>query len=131
MKRTVIQGSGRHLPERLVTNADLTQWMETSEEWILKRTGIRQRYWVPESGGVGAADLGFRASTIALDRAGWTAETLDLIIFATLSPDLFFPGSGCLLQHQLGLDRTPALDIRQQCTGFLYGMTTADALGSV
>ena len=127
MKKTVIQGSGRYVPERLVTNADMTQWMETTDEWIQKRTGIQQRYWVPEAGGVGTTDLGFEASAIAMERAGWTAEDIDLIIFATLSPDIFFPGPGCLLQHKLGLDRTPALDIRQQCTGFLYGLTTADA----
>jgi 3-oxoacyl-[acyl-carrier-protein] synthase-3 len=101
--------------------------METSDEWIRKRTGIDQRYWVPQEGGVGASDLGLKASRIAMERAGWKPETIDLIIFATLSPDLFFPGSGCLLQHKLGLDATPALDIRQQCTGFLYGLTTADA----
>jgi 3-oxoacyl-[acyl-carrier-protein] synthase-3 len=127
MKRTVIKGTGRYLPPRLVTNEDLARWMDTSNEWILQRTGIEQRYWIPESGGVGVSDLGLEASKIALDRAGWVPGEIDLIIFATLSPDLFFPGSGCLLAHKLGLDNTPALDIRQQCTGFLYGMATADA----
>ncbi len=127
MKKTVIKGTGRHLPPRRVTNADLSRWMETSDDWILQRTGIEQRYWVPEEGGVGAADLGLEAADIAMQRAGWTSEDIDLIIFATLSPDLFFPGSGCLLAHKLGLSSTPALDIRQQCTGFLYGLATADA----
>ena len=127
MKKTIIKGTGRYLPPRLVTNEDLSQWMDTSNEWIIQRTGIEQRYWVPEEGGVGASDLGFEASKIAMDRAGWEPEDIDLIIFATLSPDLFFPGSGCLLAHKLGLSSTPALDIRQQCTGFLYGMATADA----
>jgi 3-oxoacyl-[acyl-carrier-protein] synthase-3 len=127
MKKTVIKGTGRYLPPRLVTNEDLSQRMETSNEWILQRTGIEQRYWVPESGGVGVSDLGWEASKIAMDRAGWTPEDIDLIIFATLSPDFFFPGSGCLLANKLGLTSTPALDIRQQCTGFLYGMATADA----
>ena len=127
MKKTVIRATGRHVPERLITNEAMGRWMETSDEWIQKRTGIEQRYWVPESGGVGASDLGLEASRKALNRAGWEPGEIDLIIFATLSPDLFFPGSGCLLQHKLGLDRTPALDIRQQCTGFLYGLTTADA----
>ncbi|MFP4159164.1 MAG: 3-oxoacyl-ACP synthase III family protein [Desulfobacterales bacterium] len=125
--KTLIRSTGRYLPPRVVTNQDLLQWMDTSDEWIRQRTGIEQRHWVPEEGGVGAADLGLEASKIALDRAGWKAEDLDLIIFATLSPDIFFPGSGCLLQHKLGLETTPALDIRQQCTGFLYGMATADA----
>ena len=127
MKKTIIKGTGRYLPPRRVTNQDLSQWMDTSNEWILQRTGIEQRYWIPEAGGVGASDLGFEASTIAMGRAGWVPEDIDLIIFATLSPDLFFPGSGCLLAHKLGLTATPALDIRQQCTGFLYGITTADA----
>ena len=127
MKRTVIRGTGRYVPPRLVTNDDLSQWMDTSDEWIRQRTGIEQRYWVPEEGGVGSSELGLEASKIAMQRAGWTPEDLDLIIFATLSPDIFFPGSGCIMQHKLGLNSTPALDIRQQCTGFLYGMTTADA----
>jgi 3-oxoacyl-[acyl-carrier-protein] synthase-3 len=127
MKRTVIRSTGRCLPPRVVTNEDLSLLMDTSDEWIRQRTGIEQRYWVPEDGGVGASDLGLEAARIALRRAGWIAEEIDLIIFATLSPDIFFPGSGCLLQTKLGLDHTPALDIRQQCTGFLYGMATADA----
>ncbi|MDY0161779.1 beta-ketoacyl-ACP synthase III [Desulfobotulus sp.] len=127
MKRSLIRSTGRYIPPRLVTNEDLTRYMDTSDEWIQQRTGIEQRYWIPEEGGVGASDLGLEASRIALDRAGWKAQDLDLIIFATLSPDIFFPGSGCLLQDKLGLDTTPALDIRQQCTGFLYGLATADA----
>lgn len=127
MIRSVIRSTGRHLPSRVVTNADLTRWMETSDEWIRQRTGIEERRWVPEEGGVGSSDLALEASRIALARAGWRPEDLDLIIFATLSPDIFFPGPGCLLQHKLGLKRTPALDIRQQCTGFLYGLATADA----
>jgi 3-oxoacyl-[acyl-carrier-protein] synthase-3 len=127
MKKTVIRGSGRYVPPRVVTNNDLSRWMETSDEWIRQRTGIKQRHWVPEEGGVGSTDLGLEASKIAMKRAGWEPDDLDLIIFATLSPDFFFPGCGCILQHKLGLTSTPALDIRQQCTGFLYGMTTADA----
>ncbi len=127
MKKTIIKGTGRYVPPRLVTNADLSRWMDTSDEWIVQRTGIEQRYWIPEEGGVGASDLGLEASRIAMRRAGWEPREIDLIIFATLSPDLFFPGSGCLLAHKLGLAATPALDIRQQCTGFLYGIATADA----
>ena len=127
MKRTIIRATGKYLPPRIVTNDDMSQWMETSDEWIEQRTGIKQRHWVPEEGGVGSSDLGLEASKIALEKAGWQAEEIDLIIFATLSPDLNFPGSGCLLQHKLGLSDTPALDIRQQCTGFLYGLEIADA----
>jgi 3-oxoacyl-[acyl-carrier-protein] synthase-3 len=127
MKRAVIRGTGRYLPPRIVTNAEMTQWMETTDEWIRQRTGIEQRHWIPEEGEVGSSDLGLEASKIALQRAGWAPADIDLIIFATLSPDIFFPGCGCLMQHKLGLNSTPALDIRQQCTGFLYGLTTADA----
>jgi len=127
MKRAVIRGTGRYLPPRVVTNNDLTQHMDTSDEWIQQRTGIEKRHWIEEEGGTGASDLGLEASKIALDKAGWKPEDIDLIIFATLSPDVFFPGSGCFLQHKLGLDSTPALDIRQQCTGFLHGMQVADA----
>lgn len=97
MRRTVIRSTGKYLPPRVVTNDDMTQWMDTSDEWIEQRTGIKQRHWIPEEGGVGASDLGLEASKIALERAGWQAEDVDLIIFATLSPDLNFPGSGCLL----------------------------------
>jgi len=127
MKKTVIRGTGRYLPPRVVTNADMTQWMDTSDEWIRQRTGIEQRHWIPETGEVGASDLGFEATKVAMKKAGWEPADIDLIIFATLSPDIFFPGSGCLMQRKLGLTSTPALDIRQQCTGFLYGITTADA----
>jgi 3-oxoacyl-[acyl-carrier-protein] synthase-3 len=127
MIRAAIRSTGRHLPPRVVTNDDLSRWMDTSDEWIRKRTGIERRHWIPEEGGTGASDLGFEAAKIALERAGWRPADIDLILFATLSPDLFFPGSGCLLQHKLGLETTPAMDIRQQCTGFLYGLATADA----
>ena len=127
MKKTVIRSTGRAIPDRLVTNEDLTQWMDTSDEWIKQRTGIEQRYWIPEDSQIGASDLGLEAAKQALERADWKPEDLDMIIFATLSPDFDFPGPGCLLQHKLGLETTPALDIRQQCTGFLYGLATADS----
>jgi 3-oxoacyl-[acyl-carrier-protein] synthase-3 len=101
--------------------------MDTSDEWIRQRTGIEQRHWVPETGGVGSSDLGLEASKIAIKRAGWEPEDIDLIIFGTMTPDIYLPGTGCILQHKLGLETTPALDIRQQCTGFIYGLTIADA----
>jgi len=127
MKQSIIRGTGMFVPPYVVTNHDLEKIMETSDEWIRQRTGIEQRHWVEPDTECGAADLGLEASRMALEKAGWTPQDLDLIIFATLSPDLFFPGSGCLLAAKLGLNATPALDIRQQCTGFLYGLTTADA----
>lgn len=127
MKKSIIKGTGMFVPPNLVTNHDLEKMMDTSDEWIKQRTGIEQRYWISPEGVTGSSDLGFEASKMALANAGWTAEDLDFIIFATLSPDIMFPGSGCLLQAKLGLRSTPALDIRQQCTGFLYGLATADA----
>ncbi|MCK5098793.1 MAG: ketoacyl-ACP synthase III [Desulfobacteraceae bacterium] len=127
MKKSIIRSTGKAVPSRVVTNDDLARILDTTDEWIKQRTGIEQRYWVPEDEEVGASDLGLEASLKALDKAGWVPEDLDFIIFATLSPDIFFPGSGCLLQTKLGLKSTPALDIRQQCTGFLYGLATADS----
>ena len=127
MKKTVIRGTGRALAPRLVTNEDLSKIMDTTDEWIQQRTGIKQRYWIPETGEMGASDLGLTAGNKAMEKAGWQADDLDFIIFATLSPDIFFPGSGCLLAEKMGLTTTPALDIRQQCTGFLYALATADA----
>ncbi len=127
MKKMKISGTGRFIASRLITNDDLSKWMDTSDEWIQKRTGIKTRYWVEADGRTRASDLGLEAAKIALKRSGWKPEDLDLIIFGTLSPDMHFPGSGCLLQHKLGLKDTPALDIRQQCSAFLYGLTTADA----
>jgi len=127
MIKSVIRGTGKFVPPNLVTNKDLEKIMDTSDEWIQKRTGIKQRYWIPEEGMMGTSDLGFEAAKQALDAAEWTADDLDFIIFATLSPDIFFPGCGCLLAAKLGLNSTPTLDIRQQCTGFLYGFATADA----
>lgn len=127
MIKSIIRGTGIFVPPHLVTNKDLEKIMDTNDEWIQQRTGIKQRYWISEEEPMGASDLGFEAAKKALDAAGWTAEDLDFIIFATLSPDIMFPGGGCLLAAKLGLNSTPALDIRQQCTGFLYGFATADA----
>ncbi|MCP4020559.1 MAG: ketoacyl-ACP synthase III [Desulfobacteraceae bacterium] len=127
MKQSIIRGTGKGIAPVLVTNHDLEKIMDTSDEWIRQRTGIEQRYWIPEDEEIGSSDLGFIAAEQALKNAGWQASDLDFIIFATLSPDIMFPGSGCLMAAKLGLDSTPALDIRQQCTGFLYGLTTADA----
>lgn len=124
MRGSRILGMGHHVPERVVTNADLTKWMDTSDEWIVQRTGIRERHWV--EGDVGATDLAEVAARAALEEAGLKTTDLDMIIFATLSPDLCFPGSACLLQDRLGLPGTAALDIRNQCTGFVYGLATAD-----
>ncbi len=122
-----IVGTGMYVPDRVVTNQDLTKWMDTSDEWIKKRSGVEERRWVPEEGGVGPSDLALEATKKALKDANWKKEDIDLIIFGTINPDLFFPGSGCLLQSKLGLNNIPALDIRQQCSAFVYGLSIADA----
>ena len=117
---------GHFLPERVVTNDDLRQWMETSDEWIHQRSGIRERRWV--DGNVGASELAEPAALQALAEAGRTVADVDMILFATLSPDLNFPGSGCLLGARLGIPGVAAMDIRNQCTGFLYSLATADSM---
>lgn len=119
-----IVGIGKHVPERAVTNDELTRWIDTSDEWIQQRTGIRERRFVDVD--TGAADLGAVAAKQALDRAGLRPEALDLILLATLSPDFDFPASACVLSRLLGVRGAPALDIKNQCSGFLYGLAVAD-----
>jgi 3-oxoacyl-[acyl-carrier-protein] synthase III len=126
MPRTAFISTGFSVPERVVTNDELTQWWDTSDEWIRERTGIVQRHWV-EPGKQAGSDLALDAARVALDRAGMDAAEIDCIIFATLSPDYFFPGGGVYLQRKLGIPGVPAMDIRNQCTGFLYGLSVADA----
>jgi 3-oxoacyl-[acyl-carrier-protein] synthase-3 len=125
MAGSTVLGMGHYVPPRTVTNDDLAVLMETTDEWITQRTGIKERHWI--EGDVGASELAEHASREALAEAGLTAADIDLVLFATLSPDLNFPGSGCLLQARLGVPGVPAMDIRNQCTGFLYGLKTADA----
>ena len=120
-------GIGMAVPSRVVTNDDLSKVMETTNEWIVERTGIEQRRWVEP--GEGGAELGARAAKEAIQRAGIDANDIDLIIYATLSPDVNFPGTGVFVQRLLGITGKgiPCLDIRQQCTGFIYGLSIADA----
>lgn len=124
MRGSRIAGLGRHVPDRVVTNDDLCLLMDTTDEWIVQRTGIRERRWV--EGDVGATDLALPAARAALAQARLEARDLDLIVFATLSPDINFPGSSCLLQARLGCPGVATLDIRNQCTGFVYGLSIAD-----
>jgi 3-oxoacyl-[acyl-carrier-protein] synthase-3 len=122
--RSRITGIGAYVPERVVTNDDLAQWMDTSDEWITQRTGIEERRWVaPEQA---TSDLGLAAATAALADAGLEAGDLDMVVFATLSPDHYFPGTACYLQAALGVPGIPAIDVRQQCTGFIYALSMAD-----
>lgn len=124
--RSTILGVGHYTPSRVVTNADLAKLMTTSDEWIVQRTGIRERRYIEHSG-IGASDLAVPAAKMALEQAALEANDIDAIIFATLSPDFNFPGSGCFLGQKLGLPGVPALDVRNQCSGFLYGLSVADA----
>jgi len=118
-------GIGMSVPSRVVTNFELATKMETSNEWIIERTGIEERRWVGE--GETGTTLATAASNEAIERAGLTPKDIDLLIYATLSPDFFFPGTGVFVQRALGLKDIPCLDIRQQCTGFIYGLSIADA----
>lgn len=126
MTRTEIISTGCYVPDRVVTNGELTQWWETSDEWIRERTGIRQRHWV-QPGEQAGSDLALEAVKSALDMADMKAGDIDCIIYATLSPDFFFPGGGVYLQRKLGVTNVPAMDLRNQCTGLLYGLSVADA----
>jgi 3-oxoacyl-[acyl-carrier-protein] synthase III len=126
MPRSEFISTGFHVPERVVTNDELAESWNTSDEWIRERTGIEQRRWV-RWGQEAGSDLALTATRTALERAGMEADELDCIVYATLSPDYFFPGSGVFLQRKLGVPGIPALDIRTQCSGFLYGLSVADA----
>lgn len=125
MSRAVFLGTGMAVPDQVVTNDDLAARMDTSDEWIRTRTGIAERRWVRE--GETGTSLALRASRAALDAAGMGVGDIDAIIFATSSPDHFAPGNGVYLQHELGAGPIPALDVRNQCSGFVYALSVADA----
>ncbi len=125
MPRAAILGTGFDVPDRVVSNDDLTAVMDTSDAWIRERTGIEERRWVRE--GTTGAQMAHRACLAALEEADIPASDVDAIILATLSPDHAFPGTGVFLQRELGLTGIPALDVRAQCTGFVYGLSVADA----
>jgi 3-oxoacyl-[acyl-carrier-protein] synthase-3 len=120
-----ITGVGFYVPETIVTNHDLEKLMDTSDAWITERSGIKERRFFTE-GKDTVSSMGTRAAEIALERAGLKAEDIDFIIFATLSPDYNFPGSGVLLQRSLPFREIGALDVRAQCSGFIYGLSIAD-----
>ena len=125
MKNSTIVGLGHYVPEKVVTNKDLEEIMDTTNEWIVERTGIEQRRWFnPDKDTV--ANMATRASRMALERANTAVEDVEFIVFATITPDYFFPGSGVLLQRELGLQGIGALDIRNACSGFIYALSVAD-----
>lgn len=125
--KSIIKGLGHYVPERVVTNEDLSKVMDTNDEWITERTGIKERRHVGRDGKESTSILGYQASLKAIENAGIDKNEIDFIIFATLSPDLYFPGCGVQLQHHLGLDTIGALDVRNQCSGFIYALSTAHA----
>lgn len=129
MYKSIIKGHGFYVPEKVVTNDDLAKVMSTSDEWITERTGIKQRHFRKNKNDSDETTsyLGFRAAENALKSANLTAKDIDFIVFATLSPDYYFPGCGVLLQEKLGCDTIGALDVRNQCSGFPYAMSVADA----
>ena len=126
MQHSKIVGLGHHVPETVITNQYLSTIMETTDEWIIERTGIKERRWIDPTKDT-VANMAAKATRIALQRANLTENDIDFIVFATITPDYFFPGSGVLLQRELGLDgRIGALDIRNACSGFIYALSVAD-----
>jgi 3-oxoacyl-[acyl-carrier-protein] synthase-3 len=125
--KTKIAGIGHYVPEKIFTNNDLSEYMDTTDEWIRERTGIEERRYANKHTET-TSTLGAKAARIAIERAGIQPEEIDFIIFATLSPDYYFPGCGVLLQRELGITNVEAgaLDIRNQCSGFVYGLSIAD-----
>ncbi len=125
MPNSKIAGLGFYVPERVVTNHDLMEYMDTNDEWIQERTGIKERRFGVKHEET-TTTMGIEAAKIAIERAGITNKDVDFIIFATLSPDYYFPGCGVLLQREMGMQGIGALDIRNQCSGFIYGLSIAD-----
>jgi len=123
--RSRIKGLGFYVPENVVTNDDLSKLMDTSDEWIQERTGIQQRRHALK-GSDTTTSMGVKASLKAIEAANINKEEIDFIVFATLSPDFYFPGCGVLVQKELGLPTVGALDIRNQCSGFIYALSVAD-----
>ena len=121
-----IAGTGRYVPEKVLTNTDLEKIVETSDEWIIKRTGIRERRIAAED--QSTSDLALEAARVALDRAGLAAEDLDAIILATLTPDTYCPAGACYVQNLLGATNACAFDLSAACTGFVYGITVGSSL---
>ena len=124
MPNPYISGTGFYLPPRIVTNDELSSYMDTTDEWIQERTGIKERRYVEK--GVGPSDLAISATEQALKAAGLKVSEIDFIIFATSTPDFYAPGSGCVLQEKMGFNEIGALDIRVQCSGFIYGLSIAE-----
>jgi len=126
MYNSKIIGLGHYVPDTVVTNDDLSKLMDTDDAWIQERTGIKARRWIAKGSEDTSAVMGAKAARIAMERAGVTNKDIDFIVFATLSPDYYFPGCGVQIQEMLDMDTIGAIDIRNQCTGFVYAISTAD-----
>ncbi len=121
-----ISGMGSYVPDNVVTNDDLSKMMDTNDAWIQERTGIQERRWVEPGSGETTSSMGMKAAKVAIERANISKDDIDFIIFATLSPDYYFPGPGVQVQHALDIKTVGALDVRNQCSGFVYALSIAD-----
>lgn len=126
MFNSKITGLGFYVPENIVTNDDLSKIMDTNDDWIQERTGIKERRWIKEGSDDSTSVMGAKAARVAIERAGMTKDDIDFIVFATLSPDMYFPGGGVEIQDMLDMPTIGALDVRNQCSGFVYAMSVAD-----
>ncbi|HIF84610.1 MAG TPA: ketoacyl-ACP synthase III [Flavobacteriaceae bacterium] len=126
MYNSRIIGLGYYLPDNIVTNNDLSKIMDTTDEWIQERTGVKERRWIDPKTDDTTSTMAVKASKIAINRSGLKKEDIDFIIFATLSPDMYFPGGGVRVQDMLDMPTIGALDVRNQCSGFIYAMSVAD-----
>lgn len=126
MYNSKIKGLGFYVPDNVITNNDLTQFMDTSDEWIQERTGIKERRWIKKGSEDTAAVMGAKAAKKAIKNAKLQPKDIDFIVFATLSPDYYFPGCGVMIQNMLGMNTVGALDVRNQCSGFIYSLSVAD-----
>ncbi|WP_336065997.1 beta-ketoacyl-ACP synthase III [Mesoflavibacter sp. CH_XMU1404-2] len=126
MYNSKIIGVGKYVPDNVVTNDDLSKMMDTNDEWITERTGIKERRWVKPGSDDTTATMGVKAAKQAIERSGLDKDDIDFIIFATLSPDMYFPGPGVQVQHALDIKTIGALDVRNQCSGFVYALSVAD-----
>jgi len=126
MYNSKIIGLGHYVPDNVVTNDDLSKMMDTNDEWIQERTGIKERRWALKGTDDTTAGMGVKAAKIAIERSDIDKDDIDFIIFATLSPDMYFPGPGVQVQHALDIKTVGALDVRNQCSGFVYAISVAD-----
>ncbi len=126
MYNSKIIGLGYYVPDNVVTNDDLSKMMDTNDAWIQERTGIKERRWAIENSEDTTSGMGIKAAKIAIERAGIDKDDIDFIVFATLSPDMYFPGPGVQVQHALDIKTVGALDVRNQCSGFVYAISIAD-----